>query len=113
MMTAPLVRRARAGQHVHERRLAGPVVADQPDALAAPDGEINAVERANGAELYFDALQIDDCGTFLSHRPPSWASADDRGRAQSPRSLHVGFDGRDRIVLRVFVAGDAALFDLG
>ena len=65
------VRRARAGKHVHQRRLAGAVVADQPDAFAAPDGEIDAVERANGAELNFDALQVNDCGASLSHRPPS------------------------------------------
>src|SRR5215468_5000939 len=35
-----------------------------------------------------------------------------RGRVPAARSLHVGFDRRDGVVLRVFVAGDAALLDV-
>ena len=40
----PAVRGSRAGKHMHERRLAGPVMADKSHALAAPDGEIDAVD---------------------------------------------------------------------
>ena len=71
MTIVAAVGRARAGKHMHERRLAGAVMADQSDALAAPDGEIDAVERADGAELHFDAFQVDDGGASLRHRPPS------------------------------------------
>ena len=46
---------------VDQRRLAGPVVADQPDALAGGDREIHTVERANGAEALFGAVHCDDC----------------------------------------------------
>ncbi len=52
------VGRQRAGEHVHQRRLAGAVVADEADALAGADGEVDAVERANGAEMLFDAVQL-------------------------------------------------------
>src|SRR3954468_971263 len=34
-------------------------------------------------------------------------------RARVPPSLHVGFDRRDRFLLRIFVARDAALLDVG
>ena len=48
----------RAGEHMHQRRLAGAVVADEADALAGADGEIDAVKRADGAEMLFDAVQL-------------------------------------------------------
>ena len=56
----PPIRRARAGQHVHERRLAGAIVADEPDAFPGPDKKVHAVECADGAEMSFDAVQLDD-----------------------------------------------------
>jgi hypothetical protein len=37
------IRPQRAGHHMHERRLAGAVVADQPDAFACADVEVDAV----------------------------------------------------------------------
>ena len=44
------VGRDAADQHMHERRLAGAVVADDPDALARGDVEADAVKGAHGAE---------------------------------------------------------------
>ena len=58
----------RAGEDVHQRRLAGAVVADEPDAFAGVDREIDAVERADGAEMLFDAVQPDDVRACLGHQ---------------------------------------------
>ena len=57
----------RAGEDVHQRRLAGAVVADQTDALSALDGKIHAVERVDGAEMLFDAVQLNNIGACLGH----------------------------------------------
>ena len=54
------VGRQRAGQHMHQRRLAGAVVADEAEAFARATGEIDARKRADGAETLFDAVQPDD-----------------------------------------------------
>src|ERR1700674_5278084 len=54
------IRRKRSGEHVHPRRLARPVMADEPDAFAGVDGEVDAVQCADGAEMLFDAVQPDD-----------------------------------------------------
>ena len=54
------VGRGDAGEHVHQRRLAGAVVADEADALAGRDREVDAVERPDGAEMLLDAVQRDD-----------------------------------------------------
>ena len=51
------VGRQRAGQHVHQRRLAGAVVADEADAFAGCDGQVHPGKRMNGAEILFDAVQ--------------------------------------------------------
>ena len=69
MRIAAGVGRAGAGQHVHERRLAGPVVADKADAFAALDREIDAVESADGAVMLLDAVQGDDALSVLGHEP--------------------------------------------
>ena len=42
---------------MHQRRFAGAVVADEPQAFAGGDGEIDAGKRADGAETLFDAVQ--------------------------------------------------------
>ncbi len=63
------VRRERAGKHVHQRRLAGAVVADEPHAFARIDGEIHAVERVDGAEMLFDAAQLHDVRALVGHCP--------------------------------------------
>ena len=60
-------------------------MADEADAFAGADGEVDAVERADGAEMLFDAVQLDDVGPVSASR-----SAD--LRRQAARSLHVGFD---------------------
>ncbi len=54
------VRQQRAGQHVHERRLAGAVVAHEADALARLDPQVDAIERAHRAEGLLDPLQARD-----------------------------------------------------
>ena len=54
---------------MHQRRLAGAVVADEADAFAGIDGEIDPVERMDGAEMLFDAVQPDDvCACPRHHR---------------------------------------------
>ena len=35
-------------------------MADKADAFAGIDGEVDAIQRADGAEMFFDAVQIDD-----------------------------------------------------
>src|ERR1700736_6121333 len=62
------VRRKRSGKHVHEGRLARPVMADQADAFAGIDGEVDAIQCADGAEMLFDAVQLDDVRACLSHQ---------------------------------------------
>ena len=57
---AARVGRGAAGQHMHERRFAGAVVADEADAFARGDLETDAVKRADGAERLFDAVQFDE-----------------------------------------------------
>ena len=60
---APAIRGRRAGEDVHQCRFAGAVMADESEAFARADGEIDTGERADGAELLFDAVQRDDlCG---------------------------------------------------
>src|ERR1700751_3894485 len=50
----------RAGKDMHQRRFAGAVMADEADALSGIDGKINPGERANGAEMLFDAGPTDE-----------------------------------------------------
>ena len=65
------VGRQRAGKRMHQRRLAGAVVADQPHAFAGFDAEIDPVERADGAEMFFDAVQLHDVGVSIGHQRPA------------------------------------------
>ena len=46
--------------HLDQRRLAGAVVADQPDDLVAADGEVDVAQRLDGAEILLHALEPDD-----------------------------------------------------
>ena len=59
MRDRALVGRKRPGEHMHQRRLAGAVVADQAHAFAGATGEIDAGKSADGAEALFDAVQPD------------------------------------------------------
>ena len=52
-----LVRRQRAGEDVHQRRLAGAVVPDEAQDLAGPDLEVGGPERLHRAEPLGDAVQ--------------------------------------------------------
>ena len=46
-----------AGDDLHQRRLAGAVVAHQPDSLAALDREVDAVQGMDGAEALGDGVE--------------------------------------------------------
>ena len=77
----PAIGRAGAGQHMHQRRLAGAVMADQADAFAGRDDEIDAIERTDGAEMLFDAVQLDDWSPAFSHA----GQRSDRSTAGAPQ----------------------------
>lgn len=49
-------RRQNSGQDAHRRRLSGTVAADECDAGAAGDGQVESVHRAHGAEIDNEAL---------------------------------------------------------
>ena len=55
-----LVRRVDAGEDLHQRALAGAVLADQPVDLARQQLEIDAVERGRAAEALGDAAERQD-----------------------------------------------------
>ena len=59
-----------AVQHMHEGRLAGPIVTDNADALPGGDLETYAVKGADGAESLFDAVQSDKSRARGLHRTP-------------------------------------------
>ena len=48
-----------AGEHLHERRLAGPVVANEAEYLAAPEREVDAPQHVDRAVRLGDAAQFD------------------------------------------------------
>jgi hypothetical protein len=54
-----------AGEDLHQRRLAGAVVADQGDDLALIDIEVDVGQRPDGAEAFRDASDGQD---GLTHR---------------------------------------------
>jgi hypothetical protein len=97
---------------VHESRFARAVVADEPNTFSAVDDEIDTVERTDGAEMFFDAVQsYDNCACLRLHQP-CLAGVNDEGclrRAQS--LLHVRGYRLDCVVLCVLVAGDTARLD--
>src|SRR5262245_2709456 len=61
---------------MHERRLAGAVMADDADALAFSHREIDAVQSPDGAIGFFDAVQRDKMVGRFRHcrrrQGPSW-----------------------------------------
>jgi hypothetical protein len=63
----PLIGRKRAGKHVHESRLASPIVADKSDAFSAINREIHSCEGPDGGEMLFDAGQPDDVHGGFGH----------------------------------------------
>ena len=52
----PLAGRQHARQHIHQRGLAGAVMADQPDAFATRHAQVHACQGTNCAEIFFDAV---------------------------------------------------------
>ena len=67
---------------MHQRRLAGAVVPDQPDTFAGADMEVDAVERADGAEMFFGAVQPDDICNSLKH-PQRYPVGDAAGNVRA------------------------------
>ncbi len=57
---AAAVEHQRSRQYVHQRRLAGAVMADEPDAFAGANVEIDAIKRPHGAEMFLGAAEADD-----------------------------------------------------
>ena len=61
-------------------------MADEPDAFAGVDGEIDAGKRADGAEMLFDAVQLDDMsGVASSH----YARCTRRGPSTAARPIAI------------------------
>ena len=56
-----------AAEHLHERRLAGAVLADQRAHLAGPEAEVGVAQRADGAVGLRGVAQLDDRGGALAH----------------------------------------------
>src|SRR5208337_469317 len=79
------VRRHAAVQDVHQRRLAGPVVADDADAFAFGDGKIDAVQSPDGAVGFRHAPEVDERsaaarhGFLVPHRPGADPPSDETG----------------------------------
>ena len=63
-----LVGRQHPGQHVHERRLAGAVVADEADALADVDVQVDPAQGANCPKGLLDALEPCEGRAVSTHR---------------------------------------------
>src|SRR5690606_26591872 len=57
----------RAGEHVHQRRLAGTVVPDQPDAFPGANREVHTTQGADGAKTLSDPVHADDHAAMFSH----------------------------------------------
>src|SRR5690606_37078724 len=125
---APAARRHAARDDLHQRRLAGAVVAEQRHHLAGADAETDAAQRLDGAEPAGDALQLQegcrlghhdtrDSGCCiigsLSSRVSSWLnicpkrgeSTDEIAEAAAPRSTTSRpSDSRSRGVVRLLRA---------
>jgi hypothetical protein len=88
-LDATPIGRERACEHLHERRLAGAVVADEPDALAGRDVEVDAFESAHGAEVLLDVAQLDS-----ARSDPGRHARDSRqagiGQRATPRATSSG-----------------------
>jgi len=56
------IRRIGAEQHIHQRRLAGAVLAQQPEDFTGRDAEVDSLVRLDGAEALGDAAHFDEWG---------------------------------------------------
>ncbi len=59
-----------AGDRLDQRRLAGPVVADEAHDLAGADGEVDPVQRLDRAEPLAYALQLEERSAVSGHFSP-------------------------------------------
>ena len=66
------------GDRLHQRRLAGAVVADEADHLAGVDGEIDPVQSLDRAESLAHVLQLEEWSAVrhLSPEMPASLQAD-------------------------------------
>ena len=76
-----------AGDDLDQRRLAGAVVAHQPEHLAGLDREIDTLQRLDRAEMLGDALELQQ----RQHPPPATAVIVVLLAAR--RSIHTGRHG--------------------
>ena len=74
----------RAGQHLHQGRFAGAVLADQSVHFPGGDVEADAVERAHARERLDDPFHLEERGAF-AHRTGGISAAFGR-RCGSPRA---------------------------
>ena len=65
-----LVGRVDAGDRLHQRRLAGAVVADEAHDLAGADGEVDPVQSLDRAESLADSLQLEEGSRRCSSLSP-------------------------------------------
>jgi hypothetical protein len=71
----PRVRLVVAGEDLDQRRLAGPVVAEQPEHLAVLEMEVDGAQGGNRTEALGHALHAQDLGHGqVSPLPPRWRS---------------------------------------
>ena len=68
-----------AGQDLAERRFSGAVVADQPENLARPQHEVDAIKGLDGAEGLADVLHLDPDRRVGAQHPLVF-NFQDRGR---------------------------------
>src|SRR4051812_15825764 len=84
------VRFAGSGKNMHEGRFARAIMADKSDAFACIDIEIHTVERTDGTELFFDAVQLYDVRPRLRHSPAV---------VRTPMMMNVDVDKRNYFML--------------
>jgi hypothetical protein len=65
-----LARRIEAGENFHEGRFAGAIVADNAQDLATIDMKFHIAKRGDGAEIFVDALGLEQRGRLVRHRLP-------------------------------------------
>jgi hypothetical protein len=64
------VARIRAGEDLHERGLAGAVLADQPDDLAARHRQVDPAQGVHPGKPFVDAAQVEHGRVVAGHAPP-------------------------------------------
>ena len=66
----PFARLIEAGEDFHQRRFAGAIVADDAQHLAGIHMEIHIAQRGDGAEIFCDALGLEQWACRVSFTCP-------------------------------------------